>query len=222
MRIVSLLAVLLSVSVVSAQEDKGEAILRQMQSNIPATLAEIDAMPSEDGMIKYHFSWGLNIRNGWGVWAGGPLAEHLRELGFTHADEMSAVILDPFWCRRHGKNFRLEELAAKYEDYWDTARNTEEEEETRVEESNAAVRDMMMGLRRGIRISEGHTTNPTNNAIHLKPEYDDSVTRGFLPDPATGEHWKAKPGDDFYVLAFHFDLTERRIHLVRPEEDVAP
>src|SRR5690606_10090588 len=104
-------------------------------------------MPSEDGMAIYHFGLGLNIRNGWGLWKGGPLAQHMRELGFTHPDDMSGLILDTFWCKRHGKDLRLEERAAKYKEYWDATKKAEEEEERRVEESKAAIRDTMIALR---------------------------------------------------------------------------
>jgi hypothetical protein len=124
MRIVSLLSILLSLSVVSAQEQKKDnppqeqpklpaalaesmAVLERWQANAPATLAEahtalermlspqtlaeIDAMPSESDMIKYHFSLGLNIRNGWGLWRGSPLAKYMQELGYS---ELSHFCLD--------------------------------------------------------------------------------------------------------------------------------
>jgi len=110
-------------------------------------LAKVDAMPSQRGMSKYHMGLGAGIRNGWGLWGDLPLAKHMRELGFTHADDMSGVILDTFWCKRHGKDFRLEERAAKYKGYWDATKKDQEEEERRVEESKAAIRKMMMGLR---------------------------------------------------------------------------
>jgi hypothetical protein len=90
----------------------------------PQDLAEIDAMKSEDEMIKYHFGLGMGIRNSWGLWAGGPLAKHMQELGFTHPDDMSGVILGTFWCKRHGQDFRLKERAEKYRTYWEAARKT--------------------------------------------------------------------------------------------------
>ena len=120
MRIVSLLSVVLSLSVVSAQEveegesaaattedpgrlrglppaeadageypahsGRGEAQLERMLP--PQTLAEIDAMPSEYGMIKYHFSLGFGPFAMVGdCGRGSPLAKYMRELGFTHPDE---------------------------------------------------------------------------------------------------------------------------------------
>jgi hypothetical protein len=84
-------------------------------------LAMIDAMKTESEMIRYHFGLGLGMRNTWGLWAGGPLAKHLNSLGFHHPDDMSAVILETFWCKRHNKDFRLEERAASYAAYWKAA-----------------------------------------------------------------------------------------------------
>ena len=67
--------------------------------------AEIDAMESEKDMASFHFGLGMGLRNGWGLWKGGPLAQHMRELGFNHPDDMSGVILSTFWCKRHGEKF---------------------------------------------------------------------------------------------------------------------
>lgn len=79
-------------------------------------IARIDAMKSEDEINCYHL--GLWIRNCWGLWGGSPLATHMRRHGFTHADDMSGVILETFWCKRHGKAFRLQERADYFEAGW--------------------------------------------------------------------------------------------------------
>jgi hypothetical protein len=89
-------------------------------------LAKIDAMKSESEMIKYHFGLGMGMRNEWGLWGGGPLAKHMNKLGFHHPDDMSGVILETFWCKRHNKDFRLKERAASYEAYWKAAANPPE------------------------------------------------------------------------------------------------
>lgn len=82
-------------------------------------LAKIDAMKTEEEMIvEYHFSLGMSMRNSWGLWGGGPLAEHMNKLGFHHPDDISGVILETFWCKRHKKDFRLKERAAYYDTYW--------------------------------------------------------------------------------------------------------
>jgi hypothetical protein len=110
------LFIILSLSAVRAQEAKKEN-QQQRESKIPATLAEahaalerilspqmpaeIDAMPSESRTIQYHMGLGAALRNSWGLWHGSPLAKHMQELGFTHPDTMSGVILETFWCKRH-------------------------------------------------------------------------------------------------------------------------
>jgi hypothetical protein len=163
MRIVSVSLVFLSLSIVCAQEGAGnKGKPREEQQKIPTTLAEahvelerifsseelakIDAMPSEDGMIQYHMPFGTGLRNRWGLWRGSPLAKHMEALGFTHPDDMSGVILETFWCKRHGQDFRLEERAEHYKAYWEAAKKAQEEEENRVRKSNAAIRNMMMDL----------------------------------------------------------------------------
>lgn len=89
-------------------------------------LAKIDAMKSESEMIEYHFGLGMGMRNEWGLWGGGPLAQHMNKLGFHHPDDMSGVILETFWCKRHNKDFRLKERAAFNEAYWKAAANPPE------------------------------------------------------------------------------------------------
>lgn len=85
-------------------------------------LAKIDAMKSENDMIQYHFGLGMGIRNSWGLWGGGgALAQHMKKLGFHHPDDMSGVILETFWCKRHKQDFRLKERAAYFDAYWKAA-----------------------------------------------------------------------------------------------------
>lgn len=85
----------------------------------PEELTLIDAMKSEDEMIKYHLCFGAGLRNRWGLWGGKPrLYKHMRQLGFRHPDDMSGVIFKTFWCDRHKQEFRLEERATYYRKYW--------------------------------------------------------------------------------------------------------
>ena len=136
MRLVSLLFVSLSLSLVSAQDERMKSP-PQEQPKIPTTLAEvhaelerilspqrlaeIDAMPSEDGMIQYHMGLGASIRASWGLSQGSPLAKHMQELGFTDPDEISSVILATFWCKRHRQDFRLQERTPAYREAIETA-----------------------------------------------------------------------------------------------------
>lgn len=79
----------------------------------------IDKMVDVQDMCKYHFTLGRKIRNDWGLWAGGPLKDYMNGLGFYHPDDISATILDTFWCKRHQKPFDLEIKAEYYRQYWE-------------------------------------------------------------------------------------------------------
>ncbi len=271
MRIVSLLVVIASLSIVSALEAKkdnppqgqpkipaalaeSEAVLKRWQANAPTTLAEahtalermlspgtlaeIDAMPSEKDMIQYHFSLGLNIRNGWGLWAGSPLAKHMQELGFVHPDDMSGVILNTFWCKRHGQDFRLKERAAKYKEYWDAALKAQKEEKDRAEKAKAAMRNMMMGLRfekRDVptvrmpdRIDKelrARFLSPFRGGVFLttycRGRIQDRavITAGLDVDP-TDHTARPKPEyDDGVARGFYFDPADRKLHRMKPGDD---
>jgi Domain of unknown function (DUF6794) len=129
--------------------------LKEPMGEIPTTLAEahaeleriltdeslamIDAMDSEDGTSLSHHGLGASMRRAWGLWGDSVLAQHMKELGFTNGDDMSGTILDTLWCKRHGQDFRLEERAAKYREYW-------EREQNRVPKARTALRRRMMGL----------------------------------------------------------------------------
>jgi hypothetical protein len=96
-------------------EESHQQLERQLSKE---DLAKIDEMKSEEEMIQFHFGLGMNIRNGWGLWKNSKLAQYMRKLGFAHPDDMSAVILETFWCKRHGKDFRLKERANYFNAYW--------------------------------------------------------------------------------------------------------
>ena len=247
MRVISLLSIILSLSVVSAQEVKknnppqeqskippalaeASAALERMRSNAPTTLTEahtalermlspeelakIDAMPSEDGMITYHMSLGLTIRNGWGLWAGSPLAKHMEELGFVVPDDMSGVILETFWCKRHGQDFRLKERAAEYKKYWDAALKTREEQEIRLQKSKAVMRTMMMGLR----------FEKRDVPVVRMPDRTSRSLRARFLSPFRGGVFLAvcrrtrTENDAFSTPGYFYDPTDGKIHKIRVAE----
>jgi hypothetical protein len=133
-----------------------EAHLRLEKLFPKEELAKIDAMKTEDQMIQYHFGLGMGMRNGWGLWAGGPLAQHMNKLGFHHPDDMSGVILATFWCKRHKKDFRLKERAAYYADYWKAAADPPE-----------TARDPKDGSEVDWNISFGDGDDKTPRQIHV-------------------------------------------------------
>lgn len=74
---------------------------------------------SETEVARYHHGLGRWIRNYWGLWTGqGPLFGYMRELGLTHPDDMSALILTTFWRHLHGEPLRVQAEVELYQAYW--------------------------------------------------------------------------------------------------------
>jgi hypothetical protein len=65
--------------------------------------AEFVALPKREDMILYHHGLGMWIRNNWGLWAQGPLAQYFLERGSNHPDDMSHTILLHYWDWLHGQ-----------------------------------------------------------------------------------------------------------------------
>lgn len=66
----------------------------------------------------YHHGLGQWIRNNWGLWRGGPLLDHMKSLGFIHADDMSSSIIREFWARMNNKPSTLEKEIQEYKEFW--------------------------------------------------------------------------------------------------------
>jgi len=101
---------------------------------VPATLAEcFQALNEELGpegqielrsvvredLVTTHHSLGRWIRNTWGLWKDGPLMSHMKELGFTHPDDMSSSIIKEYWLQLNGLPSELEQDKTEYTAYWD-------------------------------------------------------------------------------------------------------
>jgi hypothetical protein len=92
---------------------------RELEKMLSAQEFEhIKAMTNEDGMIEYHMSLGMGLRNQWGLWRDSRLARYFNQLGVHHPDDMSGIILETFWCKLHSLPFRLDERVRYYQAYW--------------------------------------------------------------------------------------------------------
>ncbi len=217
MRVISLLVVISSLSIVSAQEAKKDnppqeqrkipTTLAEAHAELerilpPQTLAEIDAMPSERDMIQYHMSLGLTIRNRWGLWADSALAKYMRGLGFTHPDGMSSAILATFWRKRHGQDLNLEELKAAAKKAAEAAEKAQGENEMRVQEAKVVIAKMMMGL---------HVKKREAPVVRISEKGGLNIR--FLSPFRGGVLFGA-----YGIPACHFDLAERKIHRIRVAE----
>jgi hypothetical protein len=86
-------------------KDLEDAFLELEKMLSPALLNEI-RLKSEKDMIEYHHGFGTWLRNNWGLWAGSRLAQYFRQLGISHPDDMSGVILTSFWRHLHAQPIR--------------------------------------------------------------------------------------------------------------------
>lgn len=187
----------------------------ELERLLPAEeLKKIDAMKSEEEMIEYHFGLGRGIRNSWGLWGGSPLSKHMQELGFTHADDMSGVILETFWSKRHGKPYRLKERAAYYAAYWEAARQAEEEETKRVKSAKQKMRAMMIGLELD---TQGVTTvkMPNRGERSIRARFLAPHNNGVLIGVRKSSGLK---GNEFVNEPYFFSFEDKRIHKVNVPE----
>lgn len=64
-------------------------------------------MPEKDFSLL-HMNLGMWVRNNWSLWSGGPLAKHFQEMGISHPDAMSSILLSSFRKQLRGEPVDLE------------------------------------------------------------------------------------------------------------------
>ena len=69
---------------------------------------------------SYHHGIGMWMRNNWGFWKDEetPLKTEFKNMGITHPDDMSGIIITSFYRHLHGQPLYLEKQAQHYIDYW--------------------------------------------------------------------------------------------------------
>jgi hypothetical protein len=92
--------------------------LRELDHMLPDDVKASMRCGSEKDMNHYHFALGLWVRNNWGLWAGGALADYFRELGIKQPDDMSGIIFTSYWRQLQGRPIELEAQARYYDNYW--------------------------------------------------------------------------------------------------------
>lgn len=97
--------------------DLNDCIVYSERTLSPADIATLKG-ESEDDLAKYHFSFGMGLRNAWGLWRGSRLARWFNTQGIFHPDDMSGIILHSFWRHLNGKPIQLEEQVQVYQDHW--------------------------------------------------------------------------------------------------------
>ncbi|MFH1514433.1 MAG: DUF6794 domain-containing protein [bacterium] len=89
---------------------KFEKLKKEMSDDDLKLFKETDA----DGLIDFHFSLGMYIRNEWGLWGDSDLNEYFCQKRMMHPDDMSGILLEMFHQYLHGKEINLDEDLLDY------------------------------------------------------------------------------------------------------------
>lgn len=65
-----------------------------------------------------HHTFGRWIRNNWKLWEKGALVKYFNDLGVTHPDDMSSIVIEYVWCSLRKEPFDLNEKVIKIQNYW--------------------------------------------------------------------------------------------------------
>ena len=68
----------------------------------------IKAMSKRD-LWKLHSTIGRKLRNDLGLWGKSELKDYFTELGVSHPDEISGIILRAYWAKMNSYTLNLEE-----------------------------------------------------------------------------------------------------------------
>ena len=75
-------------------------------------------LPEDISCVKLHHGLGMSIRNSWGLWGKSDLKQFLIDSGFTHPDDMSAMIFMGYHRYLNGKPVNLKYEAQQFAKYW--------------------------------------------------------------------------------------------------------
>lgn len=87
-----------------------------------STQKKIKSWSEREFTGKLHLGFGMWMRNNWQLWGGSRLSEYFDDLGISHPDDMTGIILVSYHRRLNGKEIRLEEQVKYYQDYWEETR----------------------------------------------------------------------------------------------------
>ncbi|MBX7204572.1 MAG: hypothetical protein K1X81_04060 [Bacteroidia bacterium] len=73
-----------------------------------------------------HFSFGMHLRNNWGLWAESDLSKYFNSLGIYHPDDMSSIILKCFHQFVNTGTYSFKEKVNYYKEYWTKLKQRED------------------------------------------------------------------------------------------------
>ncbi len=97
--------------------------LKQLDSMFAdSTKTKIKVLTEDEFSGKYHFGFGMWMRNNWGLWRGSRLSKYFNSLGVYHPEDMTGIIFNSFHRQLTGKSIKLNEQVKECQDYWEKAK----------------------------------------------------------------------------------------------------
>ncbi|NJL75423.1 MAG: hypothetical protein HC892_10745 [Saprospiraceae bacterium] len=78
----------------------------------------IKCLPDQYFNTYVHRGLGMYFRNKWNLWGNSVLAEEFCNMGITHPDDMSSIILISYQRLLKGDSLRLQEQIKYHQDFW--------------------------------------------------------------------------------------------------------
>ena len=73
----------------------------------------------ETHIALFHHTWGQDIRNAWSMWEKDtPLVNSFKQLGITHPDDMSEIVMTCAWRQLNKKPIKLQDQIKSHQEYW--------------------------------------------------------------------------------------------------------
>jgi hypothetical protein len=80
----------------------------------PAGIERVRKARSEDDMLGIvGLPEAVALTNRWHLWNHPPLARYFKSIGVTEPHDMVGIVSATYWCKLHGKPFRLRERATR-------------------------------------------------------------------------------------------------------------
>ena len=80
--------------------------------------SEIKNQTEDEFTTNSHFGLGMWMRNNWQLWGGSRLSKYFNQLGISHPDDMSGIILSSYYRNHTGMDINLDEQIEYYITYW--------------------------------------------------------------------------------------------------------
>ena len=104
---------------------------------------KIKALTEAEFSGKYHFGFGMWMRNNWGLWKGSRLSKYFNSIGVYHPDDMTGIIFDSYHRQLTGHEIKLNEQVKYYQNYWAKSKKDDLERKNK-EFANYKVNDTVI------------------------------------------------------------------------------